>query len=386
MIDKVNLKQMNFYIKIRDRDGENMRLVSVRNIQSGMEIAKPIHSDDGKVLLGVGVYLSQRMIDTLKRRNITHIYIKDEATKDIEVSDDIPLEVRIEASTAIQNTFENLQSDESSFYKHFDLNVSKLQQVFKNLMKEIKSTNNAMNLLTNVYVHDNYTFSHSTNVTIYVLAMAIKLGYNEKKLNEIGMGSMLHDIGKILIPKEILNKQGKLTNEEYDIVKQHPTFGFELLRKQHEVSLLSAHCAFQHHEKLDGTGYPRGLKEEEIHPYGKIMAICDVFDALTSNRSYRDAMLPHTAMEILFAGANTHFDSELIRVFQRSVATYPEGVTVELNTGETGIVVSYQFSAPARPIVRVIKDPYGNRVHKPYDVDLSKNLSTMITKCDAIIN
>lgn len=375
----------NHAIKYRI-DGESMRLVSIHNVQAGAEIAKPIYSADGKTLVGVNVVLTQRMIDLLKKFHIPHIYVKDSATNDLQILDDIPFEVRIEASNAIEKTFAELQSDEKKFFKHFDLNINNLQTVFKNLLKEIKTTNNAMNLLTNVYVHDNYTFSHSTNVTIYTLAMAMKMGYNEKQLNQIGMGSMLHDIGKVVIPKEILNKPGKLTNEEFDIIKQHPTVGYELLRKQHSISLLSAHCAYQHHEKLDGTGYPRGLKGNEIHEYGKVMAIADVFDALTSSRAYRSAMLPHTAMEIIFAGANTHFDTNLIRIFQKSVATYPEGVTVKLNTGEEGVVIKYEFSAPARPIVRVIKDPYGKRLDKPYDVDLAKELTIMITECDAIMD
>ena len=360
-----------------------MRLVSIQNVRVGAEVAKPIESANGKTLVGTGIVLSQRMIDSLRRYNIPHIYVRDEAIKDLEIMDNIPLEVRVEASKAIEETFAELQGDRKKL-KHFDLNLNNLQKVFKNLLKEIKSTNNAMNLLTSVYVHDNYTFSHSTNVTIYTLAMAMKMGYNDKQLNEIGMGSMLHDIGKVVIPKEILNKPGKLTDEEFALVKEHPTFGFELLRKEHSISLLSAHCAFQHHEKLDGTGYPRGLKGNEIHEYGKVMAIADVFDALTSNRSYRSAMLPHTAMEIIFAGANTHFDANLIRVFQQSVATYPEGVTVKLNTGEE-VVIKYEFSAPARPLVRIIKDPNGKRIEKPYDLDLAKHLNIMITECDAIM-
>lgn len=364
-----------------------MRLVSIRNVQAGAKVAKPIqHATSGRILVGLDVVLTQNMIDLLKKYNISHIYVQDEATMDVEINDDIPLEVRIEASQVIEKTFAELQSDEKKFFKHFDLNINNLQVVFKNLLKEIKTTHNAMNLLTSVYVHDNYTFSHSTNVTIYTLAMAMKLGFNEKQLNEIGMGSMLHDIGKVVIPIEILNKDGKLTNNEFEIVKQHPTVGFEMLRKQHSISLLSAHCAFQHHEKLDGTGYPRGLKDKEIHPYGKILAIADVFDALTSNRSYRQAMLPHEAMEIIFAGSGTHFDPDLIRVFQKSVASYPEGVTVKLNTGETGVVIKYEFNVPARPTVRIIKDPYGNRLTKPYDINLAKELSIMIVECDAIMN
>jgi putative nucleotidyltransferase with HDIG domain len=362
-----------------------MRLVSIHNVHPGAEIAKPIQSANGRTLVGINVALTQRMIDSLKKYNISHIYVKDTATEDIEILDDIPFEVRLEASQAIEQTFTELQSDEKKFFKHFEENVNNLQKTFKSLLNEIKSVNNAMNLLTNVYVHDNYTFSHSTNVTIYTLAMAMRLGYNEKQLNEIGLGGMLHDIGKVIIPKEILNKTEKLTQEEFNIIKQHPTVGFEVLRKQYSISLLSAHCAYQHHEKLDGTGYPRGLKGVDIHEYGRVMAIADVFDALTSNRAYRPAMLPHTAMEIIFAGANTHFDPDFIRIFQQSVATYPEGVTVRLNTGEEGVVIKYEFSAPARPLVRVIKDPYGKRLDKPYDIDLAKELSIMITECDAIM-
>ena len=165
----------------------------------------------------------------------------------------------------------------------------------------------------------------------------------------------------------------------------HTEYGFEILRKDPSVSLLSAHCALQHHEKLDGTGYPRGLKGDEIHPYGKILAVADVFDALTSNRPYRKAMLPHEAMEILYGETYTHFDPKYVKTFQRSVATYPVGLTVKLNTGETGVVVHYEMGAPNRPTVRVLNDPTGDSVDKPYEIDLAKHPSIMITECDAIL-
>ncbi|MDF2650507.1 MAG: rpfG 5 [Paenibacillus sp.] len=177
----------------------------------------------------------------------------------------------------------------------------------------------------------------------------------------------------------------QLSEEEFELVKKHSEFGFEILRNQSSVSLLSAHCAFQHHEKLDGSGYPRKLKGNEIHPYAKVMAVADVFDALTSTRSYRKAMLPHEAMEILFVGTHTHFEHNLIQTFQASIASYPIGVSVKLNTGETAVVASYLFHAPGRPIVRVFKDGYGKTLDKPYEIDLSKNLSVMIIECDAIM-
>src|SRR5690606_27436880 len=141
---------------------------------------------------------------------------------------------------------------------------------------DIRAHQQAISLLTDVFIHDHYTFQHSLNVTIYSLAVGMKLGYNEAQLEELGIGAILHDIGKLAIPLEILNKQAKLTAEEYQPVQVHTTNGFLLLRKIQELPLLAAHCAYQHHERLDGSGYPRGLKGDEIHPYSKLLANTDV--------------------------------------------------------------------------------------------------------------
>lgn len=361
-----------------------MRLISVQNCQPGFEVARPIFTDKGAVLIGKGVALTQRMIDSLLKRQVTMVYIEDKLTQDIEVQDDIPLEVRIKATAAIHETFEQLATEQKKGNKRFEhLNVGKLQAVFKTVLAEIRNNKHAISLLSSAFAHDQYIFAHSTNVMIYTMAMAVKLGYDEGKLQEIGLGAMLHDIGKTKIPFELLNKTGKLTREEFDLIKTHPEHGFEILRREHGISLLSAHCAFQHHEKLDGTGYPRGLKSDEIHPYAKVLAVADVFDALVSNRSYRKAMLPHEAMEIMFVQTGSHFDPGLISVFQRSVATYPVGVTVKLNTGHFAVVISNENNAPGRPIVRLLTDPNGKRVERLADLDLSKHLSVMITGHDS---
>lgn len=364
----------------------NLRLVSIYNCRPGMVIAKPIYSEQGLVLIAEGTSLTESAIEALKRRGISFVYVEDKRLADVELGDDIPIELRIEATNAIAEIQEQFFSNDERNERVFEgVYVDKLRRALKNLMSEINSMNNVINLLTNMYTHDSYTFSHSTNVTLYTLAMAANLGFNEKQMNEIGIGSMMHDIGKCVVPKHILNKPGPLEEDEFELVKRHTEYGFEILRKDPSVSLLSAHCALQHHEKLDGTGYPRGLKGDEIHPYGKILAVADVFDALTSNRPYRKAMLPHEAMEILYGETYTHFDPKYVKTFQRSVATYPVGLTVKLNTGETGVVVHYEMGAPNRPTVRVLNDPTGDSVDKPYEIDLAKHPSIMITECDAIL-
>ncbi|NMD71776.1 HD-GYP domain-containing protein [Bacillus sp. DNRA2] len=363
-----------------------MRLVSIGNCSPGMVVGKPIYTDRGIVLIAAGVSLTDGMINRLKRRNISVLYVRDKFTDDLEIEDGIPIELRAEANIRIKETFDALlkgNTRDGKKIRHF--NIERLQNVLDSLIKEVQRSKNVSKLLTDVYVHDDYTYTHCTNVTIYSLAMAMELKLSRGEINIIGMGAMLHDIGKILIPKDILNKPGRLTPEEFDVIKTHTEFGWEILRNEPSVYTLSANCAYQHHEKLDGTGYPRGLKGNEISTYARHLSIADVFDALTSNRVYRKAMLPHEAMEILYAGTYTQFDPFYLKAFQKAVATYPVGVTVTLSTGETAVVTEYLYSVPDRPTVRVIKDSTGNELENPYELALSKELSITITDCDAIL-
>lgn len=363
-----------------------MRLVSIGNCSPGMVVGKPIYTERGNVLIAPGVTLTMGMINRLKRRNVSVLYIRDSLTDDVEIEDNIPIELRAEANIRIKETFDELikgNRRDGKRIRHF--NIEKVQNVIEGLLNEIQRTKNVSKLLSDVYIHDDYTYAHCTNVTIYALAMAVELKMTKGAIKTIGMGAMLHDIGKINIPKDILNKTGMLTSEEFDEIKKHTEFGWEILRNEPSINIISANCAYQHHEKLDGTGYPRGLKGNEISSYARHLAIADVFDALTSNRSYRKAMLPHEAMEILYAGTHTQFDPYYLKAFQKAVATYPVGVTVTLSTRETAVVTEYKFNYPDRPTVRVIKDPYGNQLDKPYEIALSNQLNITITGCDAIL-
>lgn len=363
-----------------------MRLVSIVNCVPGMLIGKSIYHENGKLLLGEGFELTKRVISRLEEQGVTHLYVRDGATDDITIEDDIPIEVRRESMAIIQASFEKIQS--GVLKKNASFNgriIQDFKKVIDMLLFELKSSKSLMNLLSNIQVKDKYVFSHSLNVALYTLAVAIKRGFNDKQLYEIGLGCLLHDIGKMMIPPEVLHKPGKLTDQEFDIIKKHTEFGFDLLRKQLEVPLLSAHCAFQHHEKWNGKGYPRGLKGEEIHPYARTMSVGDVFDALTTHRVYRRAMLPHEAMEIIYADTNTHFEQEVVEQFRRTIVIYPVGVTVKLNTGETAVVISYNKHSPSRPVLRVIKDPLEQELKSYYELDMMKHLNVMITECDAIL-
>ncbi len=177
---------------------------------------------------------------------------------------------------------------------------------------------------------------YSVNTTVLSLIIGIGRNYSTDQLLELGMVVLMHDIGKLKVPEKILNKTDPLTKEEFEEIKKHAMYGYEMLRLNQDISLLSAHVALQHQEKYDGSGYPRGLKGKEIHEYARIATISDVYEALTSVRVYRGAMEPYKAYEFITVNSGSHFDPEFVKAFCKNVAVYPNG---------TGVVLSYGCAA-----------------------------------------
>ena len=167
-------------------------------------------------------------------------------------------------------------------------------------------------------------------------------------------------------------KPDKLTEEEFAEIKKHTESGFMILKEVKTIPLVVAHCAYPHHERLDGTGYPRGLKDDEIQYFAKIIAVADVFDAITSNRVYRNAMLPHEVLEILYAGCGRLFDLKIVEAFRSAVAIYPVGVTGELSNRTLGTVKKQNMGLGDRPIIEIMEED-GKSLDEPYQIDLSEN-------------
>ncbi|MFT9849028.1 HD-GYP domain-containing protein [Aneurinibacillus sp. REN35] len=363
-----------------------MRLISIERCQAGMVLAQPICTDQGTILLNTDMTLTDSMIERLKQKGINTIYIRDEATEDIEIEETISQETRQMAMKVIYQGFSEIIHAEKKWKARLSpATTAAFRNVFELILADLKNNRKAIGLLSDMYIQDHYVYAHSLNVAIYAAAVGLELGYTDKELLELGIGAMLHDIGKLMIPEEILYKPGRLTDEEFSTVKQHAEYGFNYLRHQQGIPLLAAHCAYQHHERLDGTGYPRALQGDEIHKYARLLSVCDVFDALTTNRVYRNAMLPHDAMEIIFAGTGTHFEPKIVEAFRKTVAIYPIGLTVTLNTGAVGIVVDYNRNLPGRPVVRIIKREDGSKPVPYYEMDLSKELNITIVQCEPIL-
>lgn len=356
-----------------------MRLLSAKHIRPGFELAKPIFDEHGRILIQKNIKLTERMINRLHQFGIAYVFIRDEDTDDIVINHPIADEQRIEAIQKIKHTFSSLKKEDLIHNNYLLENIAyRLNDLVVDLAKGLNENKDVLQYLTDLLIIDDYVYAHSLNVTMYTLALAKQLNMKNAQLKELGLGAILHDIGKLAIPDAILNKKEKLTEGEYEIIQTHTEHGFNMLRKSSGVPLTVAHCAYQHHERLDGSGYPRGIKDKELHFYAKVIGVTDVFDAVTSNRVYRDALLPHEGLEILYTGSGTKFEQPIVEAFRKTIALYPNGITVRLNDGREAVVAQQNLHMLHRPIVRVIKENGSKR--SPYDLDLTEVLDVMIIK------
>lgn len=348
-----------------------MRRVSLDKIQSGAILGKTIMTLEGKVLLAAGVEITDEYKKRLLANGITEVYIDDEISKGIEIPEIVHEEVVAEAKKRVRLMMTNPSLKTS-------IDGYQIMQTVDRIIASILSNKDIVATLSDIRSVDDYTFSHSVNVCILSLVIGIGLGYTGDKLRELGVGSILHDIGKVMIPQEILKKPVQLTNEEFELIKKHTIFGHELLKRIKGISMVASYIAVGHHERMDGSGYPYHLKGENIHKAARIVAVTDVYDALTTDRVYRKKLLPNEVIDYITSHGSQHFDQDVVDVFIRYVAYYPVGTGVVLNTGEKGIVTKYNKKYPTRPVVRVIVDAAGKMLRKHKEVDLTSELQYRI--------
>lgn len=362
-----------------------MRLVTTKSLVENDTLSKPVYHENGSVLIQAGIPLSRRTINRLIKLGIGYVYIDDEVTKDLEVKNAISEETRTKAIHIIKKEFAEIAKKEIIGKSMNTLYLSEnFTKVVEKILTDIKNSDDIISILSEIYCYDSYIFSHSLHVTIYTIGIAMELKFTDEQLFEIGLGAILHDVGKIMVPKQILEKTDPLTTEEFQLIKEHSKAGFDLLFNAANISSVTAYCAFQHHERLNGSGYPQGLLDHQIHPYAKILAVADVFDAVTSNRVYRKAMLPHEGLEILYKGAGTLFDKKIVELFSKTVAFYPIGLTVHLNDGRKGVVCKQNKLFSMRPWVRIVEHDGVNV--KPYEVNLLEYHDVTIIKCEALLD
>lgn len=351
-----------------------MRKLPVDILRPGMKIARTIYNGNGNVLLKKGAILNQSYLKRLKKLDIPAVYIDDGLLAEAEVEDVIADETRLKAVKNIKNVFsKGIKS------KNIIAPAEVLDSVTQ-IIDELLSNNNLVVNLTDIRTKDNYVFAHSVNVAVLALVTGIALGYNRSKLTSLAVGAMLHDIGKIKVPDEILNKPGKLTEEEFKIIKKHTIWGYEILKANFDVDITACVAAYQHHERYNGEGYPQGLEGEQIHEFAQIIGLVDMYDAITADRVYRKAFPSHEAFEMIAASGNYLFRYDLVKTFLDHVAAYAYGTIVQLNTGEIAVVMETKPGMSLRPKVKVIFDSERRPILNNLYLDLSTVNNVTITK------
>ncbi|MCE9571064.1 MAG: HD-GYP domain-containing protein [Rhodocyclales bacterium] len=219
---------------------------------------------------------------------------------------------------------------------------------------------------------DDYTYMHSVAVCALMVALAGKLGLDEKQTREAGMSGLLHDLGKAMMPMEVLNKPGKLTDEEFRIIKSHPVEGHRLLKEGGTVGAVPLDVCLHHHEKVDGSGYPDRLKDEQISMFAKMGAVCDVYDAITSNRPYKAGWDPAESIRKMTEWCNGHFDARIFQAFVKSIGIYPVGSLVRLTSGRLAVVTEQSGRSLLTPCVKVFFSTKSMVYVPPELLDLSR--------------
>ncbi|MDQ3487486.1 MAG: HD-GYP domain-containing protein [Acidobacteriota bacterium] len=243
-------------------------------------------------------------------------------------------------------------------------------QAIDGLADAVTQNRTAIVALTAMRSYDNYTFTHMVNVSILTMGQARALGIDGKLLREFGLSALMHDIGKVRTPKEILNKPEKLDDREFAIMRQHTVNGAEILRRTPEMPMLAPVVAFEHHLRRDGTGYPIGVTRTALNLGTMLCSIADVYDAMRSQRRYQEAFPTERILEVLKRNDGVQFDQHLVRRFVQLLGIYPPGNVVKLSTGEVGVVLQTHAPDPYRPRVRVLFRADGSAMDVPQDRNL----------------
>lgn len=354
-----------------------MYRVATSELRSGMRLGKSLITADGVVLLQAGTVLRETFITPLMTHGITSVYVVNELAPDVEPEDVISDKTRQTLSRETKLAMSEIQQTFSSSAKknlrHFDttLRTERLKQVVDQVVTDLLSNPMATVSLQDIRTADEYTLGHSVNVCILATMLGAEMDLTPKELKELSLGTLLHDIGKVGVPPEILNKPGKLTPEETQVMNQHTTMGWMMLRDQVEVPYTSAIVALQHHERWLGGGYPLNLSGNQIHKYSRICAVVDCYDAMTADRVYRRGLSPALALETLSGPMHGFFEPRLLLAFINCIAPYPVGSLVEITGGLKAVVVGVQRGRSDRPRVRVVLGADGKRLAEPFEIDLA---------------
>jgi HD-GYP domain-containing protein (c-di-GMP phosphodiesterase class II) len=360
--------------------------VMVNELRPGLRLGKSVIAADGRVLLFAGTELKESYIRHLQRMNVAAVYVQNELAPDIEPEDVVAGKTRQALSAgmkeAVAEISRSVQEAVAKGSRRYSVQfpTAQLKAAVNSVVDDLLTNPRAVVNLQDIRTADEYTLGHSVNVCITAVMLGVSMGYNAAQLGELGMGALMHDVGKVAIPPEILNKPDRLTAEEFAIMSRHTTIGWEILSAQSEISYVSAAVALQHHERWKGGGYPRSIAGEQIHEYARVCAVADCYDAMTADRIYRKGFVPERALKIMTELTADYYEPQVLRTFWECIALYPVGSMIEITGGYMAVVVGNERGRTDRPRVRIVLDAAGRPVPRPVEVDLNERREIEIVR------
>lgn len=358
------------------------KFLSTRVLKNGMVIDQAIIDRSGRILIARKTVLDDFLIDALQKMKISGVYVREgeeDAEEQIEIAPEtlktiekirVADSARVMLSESVkQRVTQGIQ------YLYTDVTspdfMSTAEDVTNSLLDAIQENDAVAMNVDALKVSDEYTFKHSVDVATIAMLIAKQSGMQKSDVYNVGIAGLLHDVGKSKIPTDMLNKAGKLTEQEFEFMKQHTLLGYQILKEKSDVGQEIMLAVLQHHEKINGLGYPLGLKEKDISPYAKILAIADIYDALVTERAYKKAFSQQDAIEMIMAMTD-ELDVHYMRDFLDIVILYPVDSVVMLSNGERAKVVRNTPHYPLRPTV------VGLKSGKVYDLSGDINCASII--------
>jgi HD-GYP domain-containing protein (c-di-GMP phosphodiesterase class II) len=352
-----------------------MHKIPIIEVKTGRVLGKNIYAANGQVLLTDGTVLNTAYIERLRKRGFFSVIIKEDYQTGLHFPEIVSEKARVSGVVLLHKIFE-----EAGKFRRIDTGAIKsLANVY---VDELQQNRKLLFEIPEVRSAHGYLFQHSVNVCIMAIRVGLMLEYNEFQLRDLGVGAILHDIGKMFVDKKIMEKTGLLTPEESEKLKEHCYHGFNFLREQKDINLLSAHVPFQHHERVDGTGYPRMLKGEDMSDFAKIVAVADMFDNLTNEKINNKVYSFSAAINMIKNDIRKACDCCITELFFKNIALFPVGTLVELSSKEIGLVVSNNRVDITRPIVRIVTDKNKRVLNSgsPIEIDLINEQDLKVVK------
>lgn len=344
-----------------------VRWATVNGHVVGCYVARTVCDETGtRALIRKGALLTPSLIRTLQRHEIHQLWVQNEFVSDLAVGGTVRQETRLQATRAVESLAEASLTGSGKQDAAQSVLLSASQ-----IVGEILEINDVIYNLNHLRVWDSYTYAHCVQVAELSVVIGKELGFDHDHLNRLAIGAVLHDVGKVKVPREILDKPGPLTPEEYAIMRRHARDGWDMVHDVLDTWHTATVSILQHHERMDGSGYPDGLQGDGIYIFSRIVAVADVFDATRAERSYRSSLSGQTVYDILQHEAGTRLDKQVVEALMRRVAFYPTGEIVRLGDGSTGIVTHQNPDAPLLPTVVRVADEHYHPTDRE-EIDLSR--------------